>query len=56
MTKPLDIFCEVPCLTEKSPMLGGLYLQKNGLNQLTRELLVNIFKSLLIIILPCLVF
>ena len=28
MTKPIDIFCEVPCLTEKSPMLGGLYLQK----------------------------
>lgn len=28
MKKPLDIFCEVPCLTEKSNQLSGIRLQK----------------------------
>lgn len=28
MNKPLDIFCEVPCLTEKSSSLSGISLQK----------------------------
>jgi len=28
MTKPLDVFCEIPCLTEKSKQLGGVALQK----------------------------
>lgn len=38
MSKPLDVFCEVPCLTEQSRQLSGIALQKNGLNQLTKEL------------------
>src|SRR6266542_256286 len=28
MIKPLDVFCEIPCLAEKSPLLNGLALQK----------------------------
>jgi hypothetical protein len=28
MTKPLDVFCEIPCLTEKSRQLNGIALQK----------------------------
>lgn len=28
MSKPLDIFCEVPCLTEQSNQLSGIALQK----------------------------
>jgi hypothetical protein len=28
MTKPLDVFCEIPCLTEQSKQLGGIALQK----------------------------
>lgn len=28
MSKPLDIFCEVPCLTEQSRKLSGIALQK----------------------------
>jgi hypothetical protein len=28
MTKPLDIFCEIPCLTEQSKQLSGIALQK----------------------------
>jgi hypothetical protein len=28
MTKSLDVFCEIPCLTEQSKMLGGIALQK----------------------------
>lgn len=28
MTKPLDVFCEIPCLTEQSKKLSGLSLQK----------------------------
>lgn len=28
MIKPLDIFCEIPCLTERSSILNGLTLQK----------------------------
>jgi hypothetical protein len=28
MTKPLDVFCEIPCLTEKSKLFGGVALQK----------------------------
>ncbi|GHC46521.1 hypothetical protein [Ulvibacter litoralis] len=28
MTKSLDVFCEIPCLTEQSRQLGGLALQK----------------------------
>lgn len=28
MKKPLDIFCEVPCLTERSTLLSGIALQK----------------------------
>jgi hypothetical protein len=28
MNKPLDIFSEIPCLTEKSTLLNGLALQK----------------------------
>jgi hypothetical protein len=28
MTKPLDVFCEIPCLTEKSRQLSGIALQK----------------------------
>lgn len=28
MTKPLDVFCEIPCLTEQSRQLGGVALQK----------------------------
>lgn len=28
MTKPLDIFCEIPCLTEQSKQLSGIVLQK----------------------------
>jgi hypothetical protein len=28
MTKPLDVFCEIPCLTEQSRQLSGLALQK----------------------------
>jgi len=28
MTKPLDIFCEIPCLTEQTKQLGGFALQK----------------------------
>lgn len=28
MTKPLDVFCEIPCLTEKSKQLGPVALQK----------------------------
>ncbi|MFD0835031.1 hypothetical protein ACFQ0I_04595 [Mariniflexile aquimaris] len=28
MTKPLDVFCEVPCLTERSRQLSGISLQK----------------------------
>lgn len=28
MTKPIDIFCEIPCLTEKSKQLSGIALQK----------------------------
>lgn len=28
MTKPLDIFCEIPCLTERSKQLRGVVLQK----------------------------
>lgn len=28
MSKPLDIFCEIPCLTEKSILLSGFALQK----------------------------
>lgn len=28
MTKPTDIFCEIPCLTEQSSRFSGLYLQK----------------------------
>jgi hypothetical protein len=28
MTKPLDVFCEIPCLTEQSKQFGGVSLQK----------------------------
>lgn len=28
MTKPLDVFCEIPCLTEQSKHLSGILLQK----------------------------
>ena len=28
MTKPLDVFCEIPCLTERSRQLSGIALQK----------------------------
>jgi hypothetical protein len=28
MSKPLDVFCEVPCLTEQSKQLSGIALQK----------------------------
>jgi hypothetical protein len=28
MTKPLDVFCEIPYLTEQSKQLGGIVLQK----------------------------
>ena len=28
MTKPLDVFCETPCLTERSKQLSGIALQK----------------------------
>lgn len=28
MKKPLDVFCEIPCLTEQSKQLGGVALQK----------------------------
>ena len=28
MSKPLDVFCEVPCLTEQSRQLSGIALQK----------------------------
>jgi hypothetical protein len=28
MTKPLDVFCEIPCLTEQSRQLSGIVLQK----------------------------
>lgn len=28
MTKKLDVFCEIPCLTEQSKKLGGVALQK----------------------------
>jgi hypothetical protein len=28
MTKPLDVFCEIPCLTEQSKRLSGIVLQK----------------------------
>ena len=28
MTKPLDVFCEIPCLTERSKQLSGISLQK----------------------------
>lgn len=28
MTKPLDVFCEIPCLTEQSKKLAGVVLQK----------------------------
>lgn len=28
MSKPLDVFCEIPCLTEQSVQLSGLALQK----------------------------
>jgi hypothetical protein len=28
MTKPLDVFCEIPCLTEQSKKLSGVALQK----------------------------
>ncbi len=28
MTKPLDVFCEIPCLTEQSKQLNGIALQK----------------------------
>ena len=28
MTKPLDVFCEIPCLTEQSKKLAGIALQK----------------------------
>jgi len=28
MTKPLDVFCEIPCLTEQSKQLSGVALQK----------------------------
>ncbi len=28
MTKPLDVFCEIPCLTEQSKQLDGVALQK----------------------------
>jgi len=28
MSKPLDIFCELPCLTEKATLLNGIMLQK----------------------------
>lgn len=28
MTKLLDVFCEIPCLTEQSKLLGGVALQK----------------------------
>lgn len=28
MTKPLDVFCEIPCLTENSIKLSGILLQK----------------------------
>lgn len=28
MTKPLDVFCEIPCLTEQSNRLNGIALQK----------------------------
>lgn len=47
MTKSLDVFCETPCLTEQSKLLGGIALQKNGSNQQIKESLGNTFKSLL---------
>jgi hypothetical protein len=50
MTKPLDVFCEIPCLTEQSSQLSGIVLQKNGLDQRTKELLANTFKNSLTII------
>ena len=39
MTKPLDVFCEIPCLTEQSKHLGGVALQKKWFKSADKRLI-----------------
>ncbi|MBN9296296.1 MAG: hypothetical protein J0I41_04745 [Filimonas sp.] len=39
MTKPLDVFCEIPCLTEQSKQLSGLALQKKWFKSVDKRII-----------------
>ncbi len=39
MTKPLDVFCEIPCLTEHSSLLNGISLQKKWFNKADKRII-----------------
>jgi hypothetical protein len=39
MNKLIDVFCEIPCLTEKSPLLQGIALQKKWFKSADRRII-----------------
>ena len=39
MSKPLDVFCEIPCLTERSRQLSGVFLQKKWFKSADRRII-----------------
>ncbi|OXA70141.1 hypothetical protein B0A67_17695 [Flavobacterium aquidurense] len=39
MSKPLDVFFEIPCLTEQSRQLSGIYLQKKWFKSADRRII-----------------
>ena len=41
MTKPLDVFCEIPCLTEQSKKLGGVNLQKKWFKSADKRIIAQ---------------
>jgi hypothetical protein len=45
MTKPLDVFCEIPCLTEQSIRLSGIALQKKWFKSADKRILAQYFQK-----------
>lgn len=45
MTKPLDVFCEIPCLTEQSMRLSGIALQKKWFKSADKRILGQYFQK-----------
>lgn len=39
MSKPLDVFCEIPCLTERSTLLRGIVLQKKWFKKADKRII-----------------